>query len=300
MVTAVITTHGRLSLLKKAVESVKKQTYGQIELIVVDDCSSDGTKEWAEQQSDFRYIYISKSESKGGNYARNIGIKAASGDLIAFLDDDDAWYPAKIEKQVALIRSNEELGFVYTGRYIVYEGGHKVPDMPMSERKGDISKDVFTYILCTTSTLMAKKDVVLAAGMFDEALQFWQETDLIIRMAQISKTDYVPEALVDYLQVASASDPQKLSAKLDQWIHAVEYINNKHKALISQLSDEQKRLRKLLIYGDAANRCLMANQMQRRRIYKKKIYDLDRTLPNFVAYVFGIDRQLLNMKFRFK
>ncbi|WP_288911006.1 glycosyltransferase family 2 protein, partial [uncultured Thomasclavelia sp.] len=88
LVSAIITTHNRLELLKRAIQSVYNQTYSNIELIVVDDASDDGTKEWAEQQS-FKFIYIPKEKSKGGNYARNLGIKSSHGKYVAFLDDDD-------------------------------------------------------------------------------------------------------------------------------------------------------------------------------------------------------------------
>jgi glycosyltransferase involved in cell wall biosynthesis len=98
-------------LLQRAIDSVKGQTYQPIELIVVDDWSSDGTKEFCEQQ-DFKYIHIPQSESKGGNYARNLGIKNAQGEYIAFLDDDDSWLPEKIEKQVRLLL-DKQCGLVF-------------------------------------------------------------------------------------------------------------------------------------------------------------------------------------------
>ena len=78
LVSAIITTHNRVDLLKRAVKSVYAQTYKDIELIVVDDCSTDGTKEYCEAQS-FRYIHIPKEESRGGNHARNLGVLAAKG-----------------------------------------------------------------------------------------------------------------------------------------------------------------------------------------------------------------------------
>ena len=114
LVSVVITTKNRKDLLLRAIESVKTQTYSNIEVIVVDDASTDGTKDICERYDGITYIYISSDESKGGNYARNVGIKQSKGVYIAFLDDDDYWDSSKIEKQLSLI-SDESIGFVYCG-----------------------------------------------------------------------------------------------------------------------------------------------------------------------------------------
>ena len=92
MVSAIVTTHNRRKLVKKAIDSVLSQTYKQIECIVVDDAGTDDTsvflKEYIEKGL-IQYIYIPREKSKGGNHARNQGIKASKGEYIAFLDDDD-------------------------------------------------------------------------------------------------------------------------------------------------------------------------------------------------------------------
>ena len=77
LVSAIITTHNRVELLKRAIDSVFSQTYKTVECIVVDDASEDGTREYCETQKNIKYIIISKEESKGGNYARNLGVKNA-------------------------------------------------------------------------------------------------------------------------------------------------------------------------------------------------------------------------------
>ena len=115
LVSAVITTHNRKDLLKRAIDSVFTQTYQPIELIVVDDASDDGTRDEFGANAKFQYIYVPQRESKGGNYARNLGIKASKGKYCAFLDDDDYWLPTKIEKQVQLIEQRN-CDLVYCGR----------------------------------------------------------------------------------------------------------------------------------------------------------------------------------------
>ena len=88
-VSAIITTHNRLELLKRAINSVKTQTYPNIECIIVSDNSSDGTDEYCSSLDDVIFISIPSKESRGGNYARNLGIKKSKGEYVAFLDDDD-------------------------------------------------------------------------------------------------------------------------------------------------------------------------------------------------------------------
>ena len=111
LVSAIITTHNRLELLKRAIESVRTQTYSNMECIVVDDASTDGTYEYCQGQP-VRYLYIPPEESKGGNYARNRGIEMAQGEYVAFLDDDDCWLPEKTTKQVRLLEE-KRCGLVY-------------------------------------------------------------------------------------------------------------------------------------------------------------------------------------------
>ena len=89
LVSAIITTHNRLDLLPRAIDSVLSQSYKNIECVVVDDASTDETQNYCLNRSDIVYVRIEKEDSKGGNFARNQGILAAKGEILAFLDDDD-------------------------------------------------------------------------------------------------------------------------------------------------------------------------------------------------------------------
>ena len=122
LVSVIITTHNRKEMLVKAIESVLGQTYKKLECIVVDDASTDGTREHITEYINNKrilYYYISENESRGGNYARNVGLENASGDVVAFLDDDDEWTKDKIEKQMQAIKASDNIGLVYQN-YIKY------------------------------------------------------------------------------------------------------------------------------------------------------------------------------------
>lgn len=257
-VTAIITTHNRLELLKRAISSVLSQTYPEIELIVVDDHSDDGTKGYCSVQN-FKYIHISQKESKGGNYARNLGIKNATGEYVAFCDDDDYWLPEKISKQVALIESAPNCEMVYCGRTIERIGDNGEPceyfdKNPNPEFQGDMSKKILlTNCCCTTSTILATRHILNEVGLFDETLGFWQEYELTIRLAQITLFSFVDEPLSVYR--TDKHDTHRLTNKYFTWRSAVKYIHEKHRVLYANLTKNEMLRVKNIIHRDAMNRC---------------------------------------------
>lgn len=272
LVSAIITTHNRKDLLKLAVESVFVQTYKNIECIVVDDASTDGTSDYCNSLKNIVYIPILKKDSKGGNYARNIGIKNAHGELIAFLDDDDEWFPEKIEKQVALFRDNPNVGFVYCGRIIekvTPTETNVTKDYPRIAAKGDMHKKILSRICCVTSEILVKKDLLTKVGCFDESLRFWQEYELTIRLFQITKVDYVNECLVKYR--VSAADSQRLSNKFDGWLEAVRKVESKHKDLYESLPLCYRFLHKMRIFSEGTIRIISSNNLELLKRHRLRV-----------------------------
>lgn len=254
LVSAIITTHNRLELLKRAIKSVREQTYPNIELIVVDDASEDGTKEYCETQN-FRFIHVPKEESRGGNHARNLGVMAAQGEYVAFLDDDDYWLPEKTAKQVALIESMD-CELVHCGRRleIVNAGRTEYRDtLPNPRHWGDMSRKILLAICITTTNILVKKQALLDAGLFDESLRFWQEYELTIRLAQRKPFYFVNEPLTVYR--LDIGDKGRLTNRYFEWKKAVRYIHQKHAALYAKLSPVEKLLVQYLVWNDAQKRC---------------------------------------------
>ncbi len=110
-ISVIIPTFNRLGLLKETVESVRGQTFRGFEIIVVNDGSNDGTKEWLDRQHDIRAIH---QANQGIAASRNNGAAAAAGEWFAFLDHDDAWDPSKLSVQAAFVRDNPEMALVAT------------------------------------------------------------------------------------------------------------------------------------------------------------------------------------------
>lgn len=293
-VSAIITTHNRCGLLKEAIQSVLNQTYKNIECIIVNDNSTDGTEEYLSMLQDNRIkvINIGEDESRGGNYARNRGINEAQGGYIAFLDDDDIWMPEKTEKQVECFRQNKELGMVFCGHEDSYlNGKYKNTIIPSDKLRGDLSEEIFAVMICTSSMLMVKKEVLIDVGMFDEAVKFWQDYDLCIRICQIYQVDFVAEPLMVLRH--DTNDTSRMSNKFKGWADAVHKQNKKYYKEITRLSNEMKIARKFMIYNDAWYRCDIAGDKKRMRHYAFLIWKQTHNFKYLVSSVFGIGHVFL-------
>ena len=204
-VSVVIPTYNRAHLIEDALNSCFDQSYRPLEIIVVDDGSGDDTvhvvKRWKEQNSseqlEVKYIHQSNS---GGNAARNKGIKASTGEFVAFLDSDDVWGSDKLIKQMALFNQEpERLGAVYCGLREVDQSSNKVlNDLERTYAEGDIFSDILIRdVTGPTSTFVVRRTVFDQVGFFDEELQARQDWDMWIRISREYEIKAVRENLVD-------------------------------------------------------------------------------------------------------
>lgn len=287
-VSAVIITHNRLSMVKKAVGSVLAQTYKNIEIIVVDDASTDGTYEYFQNPAEegITYIRIEQEDSKGGNHARNLGIEAAKGEFVALLDDDDEWLPEKIEKQVACIAEHPDCDFAGCGIFYQYETG-KRQYMPLEELpEGDLSKYIFYNMPYLSSTMLIRKKALVDIGMFDEELPCWQDYEMELRLFQKAKAVAVREHLVLYR--VFRSDKNRLTNKLGLWEDTVEHINKKHEALIKALPEDVQKERTLMIVMDGAKRAENIGDKKKVRYYLAKSLRIKPSAKNMLKYLLGV------------
>lgn len=180
LVSVLITTHNRSELLRRALESVLHQTYKAIEVIVIDDGSTDDTEEvvsgYMKQYSNLKYL--KHAEPKGANVARNNGIRHAQGEYIAGLDDDDSISDNYIE---ALVNA-------YDDNYSCVVAGTKVA-MPnktiLITKKEIISLDTLLYFNVVGNQVLVKKENLIKAGLFDEALPSCQDYDMWVRLISV-------------------------------------------------------------------------------------------------------------------
>lgn len=190
-VSVVIPTFNRSELVARAIRSVQGQTYSNLEIIVVDDASRDDTKKVVAGMSDARIRYIRHESNRGGSGARNTGIRAATGEYIAFLDDDDEWEPEKTEEQLSALRDYD----VVLCTSDEHRRGIDRFDAKASVDLDDLRKGDFTA--GGTGVLMAKASV-LKGAMFDETLPRCQDWDIFIRIAKKHRIGYINKPLVRY------------------------------------------------------------------------------------------------------
>jgi len=187
LVSVVIPTYNRQPILLGAIKSVLNQTFQDFEVLVVDDGSSDNTEKIVADIKDPRVRCLHHRVSKGASAARNTGISAASGKLIAFLDDDDEWHTQKLEKQIPVLESYDaalcvSLADGYPARL------HKFSGITLEDlRRGSFHP----------SGLIAKS-FVLKDIMFDEELRQGEDWDLLIRIAKRYRIGWLRDPLVYY------------------------------------------------------------------------------------------------------
>lgn len=197
-ISVVIPTYNRAHCLGSAINSVITQTYKDFEIIVVDDGSTDNTKEVVQPYlSDIKYIC---QENKGVSAARNKGIMAAKGTWVAFLDSDDEWLPRKLELQVAdlhqhpdaiLSCTNVEFGGIDGATSVDY-----FKECLAVNFKGTqfIREPLFKSYACT-STVMARRSYIQVVGMFNEELSIYEDIDLFFRLSTLGGCVVNPNVL---------------------------------------------------------------------------------------------------------
>jgi glycosyltransferase involved in cell wall biosynthesis len=193
LVSVVIIAHNCAQYVGHAIQSVLEQTWPRLELIVVDDGSTDATGAVIQRVSDPRMKYV-RQTNKGPNAARNEGIRHARGDLIAFLDCDDWWLPAKLEKQIAKAAGHPEIGLVYSLAIRVDETGAEGDRFDSVVEGRVLDRLLFgNCIAGSASSALVTRRAVDAVGTFDESLHYAEDWEYWIRIASQFAVACVPD-----------------------------------------------------------------------------------------------------------
>jgi glycosyltransferase involved in cell wall biosynthesis len=199
-VSVIIPSYNSAAYLPEAIESALGQTVPPLEVIVVNDGSTDGTARILDQyRGRIRSIF---QENRGLSAARNRGIAAARGDLIAFLDADDIWLPEKLEQQLACLAMHPRAGLVHTDIFWWDErtGTKSRRDAEGNEFVGRCSQSLFFRSRVTPSTMLVRGECLAQVGDFDEAIRrpTTQDYDLLFRITRYYELAYVAEPLILY------------------------------------------------------------------------------------------------------
>ena len=199
-VTAIVPSHNGAAFIRAAIDSALNQTFGDLEVVVADDASRDDTPGILESfDSRVRVIQVDYGNTQA---TRNAAIAASDSELIGLLDQDDLWWPQKIERQLARFEADPRLGLCYTATRGVDREGREIPGtrLPLEapERQTDALGRLLSVNLMTASSVLLPRHVLDRVGPFHAAFHLAGDWDLWLRVAQEHPIAAVPEVLTDY------------------------------------------------------------------------------------------------------
>jgi glycosyltransferase involved in cell wall biosynthesis len=244
-VSVVIPTYNRAAVLQEAIQSVMLQTYPDYEVIVVDDGSTDNTRDVVSAFSGKgRYVL---QQNRGRSAARNHGIRLARGRYIAFLDSDDMFLPEKLGVQVSALKSGWDFGMAYSHSLAMYEPG-RIAEGHLHAR-GRLSGWIHPEILFIQGTVITVPSVLVRArilgevGGFDETMHICEDLDLWRRIAMRYKVLQIrlPLAVVRYRRNGQSALQERMAARTFFYEKAITEDPSLEKSIRSSLSSDMYR-----------------------------------------------------------
>lgn len=248
MISVIIPSYNSDKYIGEAIRSVLRQTCTDYEIIVIDDGSTDRTREIIENNfPKVRYFYI---PNQGVSRARNYGIQMARGEFIAFLDADDLWLPEKLEKQLNVFNADKELMLVFTEHQVFDANGFWKAKSSKKKRlmRGDVVKNIFLYSHVTTSTVTVRRHAFQETGFFEEDLKAAEDDNLWMRIALKFRIHLLDEVLVHYRWTENSLSRSAINL-LAGVLKNVELIENKYPELRKRLGRSNIRRKKSEIYS---------------------------------------------------
>ena len=225
-VSILLTCYNHIKYLPPCLEGVRNQTFKDIEILAIDDGSSDGTREWLAQQPDIRCIF---NEANLGTYETlNVGLAEPKGEFIAVLNDDDLWEPTKLQRQIELLEANPKVGLVHTGGTFIDGEGQPIEGNPLGFafprfKTGDILLGLVYENKIIASAALARRACFDQVGKFNSAFFGSGDWEMWFRIAEKFDVGFVDEPLTHY-RVHGANASHKLEKiwkddeKLRDWI----------------------------------------------------------------------------------
>jgi glycosyltransferase involved in cell wall biosynthesis len=224
LVSVIVPVFNREKLVGATIESILAQSYPRVEIVAVNDGSTDNSlkvlRAYSEKHPD--RIVVVDQQNTGQSRARNHGILRARGEFIAFLDSDDTWHEDKLSMQMPLFR--EDVGLVFCGIHEVDEHGRVLQTILCDPKmRGNVYHHLLIRNRMTGGTVVVTRKAIDRVGCFEESFKAAENWDLWIRIAKEFSVDFVNEPLVNYLR-----HPGNLSCDNDRMIQAAWTILQKH------------------------------------------------------------------------
>ena len=244
LVSVIVPTYNRPDMLKEALTSVLSQTYQNVEVIVVNDAGDDVKDVIDALNSEGKIIYLQHKENKGLPAARNTGLKAAKGKYIAYLDDDDIYYPNHLETLVNFLE-NSDYKVAYTDSYCAFQ--EWITDRYVTVGKKIIYSHDFNRQKLLISNyipvlnMVHRKDIIELAGLFDETLDAHEDWDMWIRLSQYGDFHHIN---IPTTEVSLRTDRTTMTSRSRMpFLKTIKIIHKRYSYLVTNPSifEEQKK-----------------------------------------------------------
>lgn len=251
LVSVICLCYNHVRFVKEAINSVFNQSYSNVQLIVVDDASTDGSKNLISEMLEGTSVaFISLSSNLGNTRAFNKGLSNARGKYIIDLAADDLMVPNRIQKQVAFFEESEKAtGVIYSDAIYINEDGNELnthfSDLKLAPHSGDIYEKLILKYFISPPTMMMKHEVLLELNGYDDSLAY-EDFDFWIRSSRNWEYQYQTDVLTK-VRITQGSLSSKAYTKNDQQLHSTYLVCQKIKVL-NRVDSEKEALKERLKY----------------------------------------------------
>ena len=196
LIDVILPTFNRAYCLKRTIDSVLSQTYNELNLYVIDDGSTDETKNLISQYQNESRVHYFFQDNKGVSAARNCGIQQGQAEWVSFVDSDDEWLPHKLEIQVDFIKKNSNYRFVHSDEIWMRNGVRVNPKKKFDKSHHDLFRRSLEMCLISPSTVVMKKELCLQHGLFNENFIVCEDYDLWLKILATEEVGFISEFLI--------------------------------------------------------------------------------------------------------
>lgn len=254
-ISVIIPVYNGETHLRECLESVLSQTEPVQEIIIVNDGSTDNTLSIIREYESIQGVKCISQENKGLSEARNNGIRASSGNHIAFIDADDIWLPEKIQFQRQILEKHNNIGVVHSNIACIDEHGVPVEGIPFDSNgaHGDCIEHIMMYCGIVISSAVIPRDVLLDVGLFDDRLKSTQDYELFLRISEKYTIHHLDKVLTLY---------RRHSQSLSQSDHGINTFRETLSALsiFLEKANKNKRLRSISQKAKSRFYCILARK----------------------------------------
>ena len=198
LISIITPTYNRANFLTETIDSVLTQDYQNIEHLIIDDGSSDDTKELLKKYENNDKVRCFFQNNSGQSIARNKGLRESRGDFICFLDSVDYFLPGKLSKQIEAFQENPSVDIVYGDYIFIDADGNRLDQKNMTRYSGKITDQLLKDNCVSMNTTMVRKGLINSVGGFSEHIKFADDYDLWLRLSVDAQFLYLPEKLSAY------------------------------------------------------------------------------------------------------